>query len=65
MIAMSKGILADHLLPRRNTGRKSAKNEIAARTLFDHQLASRRKAMSGDSSWNFPVLIDPVPFTLL
>jgi len=27
MIAMSKGILGDHLQPRRNRGRKPAKNE--------------------------------------
>jgi hypothetical protein len=50
----SKGILADHLLPRRNRGRKVAQIEVAARTLLDHQLLSPRKTMRGDGSDIFP-----------
>jgi hypothetical protein len=45
-----KGILADH----RKTKDFGVENKRGCgEALFDHQLASRRKKMSGDSSWQF------------
>jgi hypothetical protein len=48
-----QGILADHLPPRRNRGRKVAKIKVAARTLLNHRVS---KALESVQSRDLPFL---------